>query len=164
MNHIHYLLPVSHGVLALPRHYLGASPSIAPCNQCHTGSSLSRVPRQLTPANTTRQNRVPQRTSHNWSPVDHEHFEWLASPCMIARWHHWCHKRSHEPIFSSTVWLSSRSNFDVEPLPSDFTEKIYQIRDNVLECRFSFIGLKQPTAVPYVCWLIHMYTQTDMTA
>ena len=32
-------------------------------------------------------------------PADHEHFESLAWPCMVARWNHWCHKRSHVPLF-----------------------------------------------------------------
>ena len=59
--------------------------------------------------------------------------------CMIARWHHWRHKRSHKPCFPLSVWPSSRSNFNLGPSTSalDSTGK-KSIRSElmVLECSF----------------------------
>ena len=55
--------------------------------------------------------------------ADHEHFKSLAWPCMITRWHHWHHKRSHVPLVSLSVWPSSCLNFDPGMSPSNSTEK-----------------------------------------
>ena len=72
-------------------------------------------------------------------PVDHEHFEWLAWPCMIVRWHHWRRICLHVPFFSLPVWPPFRSNFDLRPLPLVSTKKkIYQIRAFDFGVQFSF--------------------------
>ena len=39
-------------------------------------------------------------------PADREHLESFAWPCMMAKWHQWCHKRLHMRFFSLSVWLS----------------------------------------------------------
>ena len=61
---------------------------------------------------------------------DHEHFEWHAWPCMIARWHHWRQKCSHVPYIALCLPI-----FSFEFPPESFTigfygKKIYQIRVN----------------------------------
>ena len=50
---------------------------------------------------------------------------------------------SHVPFFSSSVWASSSSTFDVGPLPSDSTKKIYQIWAYDFVCSFP-LTLYQP--------------------
>ena len=45
---------------------------------------------------------------------------WLRGGTSVAPWRHKC---SHVPVFPPSVWLSSRSNFDLGPSPSDSTEK-----------------------------------------
>ena len=38
-------------------------------------------------------------TAYEVIPADHEHFELLAWPCMITRWHHWRHKHLYVLFF-----------------------------------------------------------------
>ena len=40
-----------------------------------------------------------RQVAYELIPADQEHFKSLAWHCMIARWHHWRHKRSHVPSF-----------------------------------------------------------------
>ena len=59
---------------------------------------------------------------------------------MIARWHQcgtMTSQCSHVPVFSPSVWPSSRSNFDLGPSPSDSTEKIHHIRAYDFGVQFS---------------------------
>ena len=68
-------------------------------------------------------------------PADHEHFELLAWPCMIARWHHWRHKRSHVSFF--------RCQFDRHPiriLTSDLHHRI--LRKNICQIRAYDFGVR----------------------
>ena len=62
---------------------------------------------------------------------------WLRGGTSVAPWRHKC---SHVPVFPpsvSSVWPSSRSNFDLGPSPSDSTEKNSIISElMILECSF----------------------------
>ena len=67
-----------------------------------------------------------RRFAYEMILADHEHFKTLAWLCMMARWHHWRHSRSHVPFLSLAAWPSSRSYFG--PSPSNSMEQTYQIR------------------------------------
>ena len=45
--------------------------------------------------------RLSRQVVYEVIPANHEHFESLAWPCMIVRWHHWRYKHSYVPFFRS---------------------------------------------------------------
>ena len=53
--------------------------------------------------NSTGRKPLQRHVTYELIPADHEHFESLIWPCVIARWHHWRHKRSQVPFFSLSV-------------------------------------------------------------
>ena len=66
---------------------------------------------------------LQQQVIYELIPAEDEHFESLTWPCMIARWHHWQHKRSHVPVFSPSARPSSCLNFNLGLSQSDSTKK-----------------------------------------
>ena len=62
--------------------------------------------------NLTGRDRFITEVAYESTPADHEHFDSLAWPCMIARWRHRRHKHSHVPFFCCLfgrlpVWIST---------------------------------------------------------
>ena len=70
--------------------------------------------------NSTGRNRSLWQVAYELIPAGHEYFESLTWPCMIVRWHHWRHKRSHGPFFRC---LFERLPVHLGPSPSDSTKK-----------------------------------------
>ena len=84
--------------------------------------------------------------------------------CMIARWHHWHHKRSHVPYFSLSVRPSSRSNFNPGPSPSDSTKR--NLSDQSLwfwSAVFLWNYAATFTNSRWDCWILY-YSLTDLIA
>ena len=80
---------------------------------------------------------LPRLVTCEVIPADHEHFVSLAWPCMMVRWHHWHHKRSHVP-FCFAVCLTV---FPFEFRPRTFTIGFYRkksIRSSLMILEWSF--------------------------
>ena len=73
---------------------------------------------------------------------------WLRGGTSVAPWRH---KWSDVPVFSPSVWPSSRSNFDLGPSSSDSTEKNQKnhIRAYDFGVQFSFKYMLHPVAGRY---------------
>ena len=63
---------------------------------------------------------ILRQIAYELNLADNEHFESLAWPCMMARWYHWHHNACTFHFFA--VHLAG-SHFNLEPSPSDSTEK-----------------------------------------
>ena len=87
-----------------------------------------------------------RQNAYELIPADHEYFESLAWSCMIARWHHWRHKRSYVPIFSPSVWPSSCPNFDLGLSP--LNSQNCQIRAYDFGVQFSLKKKKKKDSQP----------------